>query len=150
MSFSCTLYKTKSEKTALTKTMETGSKSYSGTLLNNSNVVDPSVLLHVGADIIAKYNYMEITDFGRKYFVTEITALTADTCMVTAHCDVLSTYATEIRANSGIVGRATNMWHKYMNDNMIKVDSRPQIVTQMFNNGGYFLDSPSIALVVVG
>lgn len=150
MSFSCTLYKTKSEKTALTKTMESGSKSYSGTLLNNSNVVDPSVLLHVGADTIAKFNYMDIPDFGRKYFITEITALTTDTCMVTAHCDVLSTYASEIRGNSGIVGRATNMWHKYMNDNMIKVDSRPQIVTQMFNNGGYFVDTPSIALVVVG
>ena len=150
MSFSCTLYQTKSEKTALTKVMETGSKSYSGTLLNNSNVVDPSVLLQVGADTIAKYNYMEITDFGRKYFVTEITALTADTCMVTAHCDVLSTYETEIRANSGIVGRAANMWHKYMNDNMIKVDSRPVITTQVFKKGGYFLDNPSIALVVVG
>lgn len=150
MSFSCTLYKTKSEKTALTKVMETGSKSYSGTLINNSNVVNPSILLHVGADTIAKYNYMEITDFGRKYFVTEITALTADTCMVSAHCDVLSTYATEIRSNSGTVGRATNMAHRYMNDNIIKVDSRPNIVTQSFKNGGYFLDTPSIALVVVG
>ena len=148
--FECTLYKTKSEKTALHKVMETGSKAYEGVLINNSNVVDPSIRLHVGADVIAKYNYMVINDFGRKYFITDITALTKDTCMVSGHVDVLSTYENEIRANAGIVGRATNMWHKYMNDNMIKVDSRPVITTQVFKEGGYFLDNPSIALVVVG
>lgn len=148
--FECTLYKTKSEKTALTKVMETGWKAYEGILINNSNVVDPVIKLQVGADVIATYNYMVIGDFGRKYFITDITALTHDTCMVSGHVDVLSTYETEIRANSGIVGRATNMWHKYMNDNMIKVDSRPVITTQVFKKGGYFLDNPSIALVVVG
>lgn len=148
--FECVLYKTKSEKTALTKVMETGYKNYEGILINNSNVVDPIIKLQVGADVIATYNYMVIGDFGRKYFITDITALTTDTCMVSGHVDVLSTYETEIRANSGIVGRATNMWHKYMNDNMIKVDSRPVITTQVFKKGGYFLDNPSIALVVVG
>ena len=148
--FECTLYKTKAEKTALTKVMETGWKAYEGVLINNSNVVDPSIKLHVGADVIAKYNYMVIDDFGRKYFITDITALTTDTCMVTGHVDVLSTYAEDIRSNSGVVGRSANLAHRYMNDDMIKVDSRPHIVTQSFKNGGYFLDTPSIALVVVG
>ncbi len=148
--FECVLYKTKSEKIALTKVMETGYKNYEGILINNSNVVDPIIKLQVGADVIATYNYMVIGDFGRKYFITDITALTHDTCMVSGHVDVLSTYEVEIRSNSGIVGRATNMWHKYMNDNMIKVDSRPVITTQVFKKGGYFLDNPSIALVVVG
>lgn len=148
--FECTLYKTKSEKTALTKVMETGWKAYEGILINNSNVVDPAIKLQVGADVIAKYNYMVIDDFGRKYFITDITALTTDTCMVTGHVDVLSTYAEDIRSNSGVVGRSANLAHRYMNDDMIKVDSRPHIVTQSFKNGGYFLDTPSIALVVVG
>lgn len=148
--FECTLYKTKSEKTALTKVMETGWKAYEGILINNSNVVDPAIKLQVGADVIAKYNYMVIDDFGRKYFITDITALTTDTCMVTGHVDVLSTYADDIRSNSGVVGRSANLAHRYMNDDMIKVDSRPHIVTQSFKNGGYFLDTPSIALVVVG
>lgn len=148
--FECTLYKTKSEKTALTKVMETGWKAYEGILINNSNVVDPAIKLQVGADVIAKYNYMVIDDFVRKYFITDITALTTDTCMVTGHVDVLSTYAEDIRSNSGVVGRSANLAHRYMNDDMIKVDSRPHIVTQVFKNGGFFLDNPSIALVVVG
>ena len=147
--FECTLYKTKSEKTALHKVMETGSKAYEGVLINNSNVVDPSIRLHVGADVIAKYNYMVINDFGRKYFITDITALTKDTCMVSGHVDVLSTYEEDIRKNSGVIRRATNMSHKYIDDNIIKVDSRPNIVTQVFKNGGYFTDNPSICLVVV-
>lgn len=151
MSFTVNLYKTGSEKTALTKTMLAGSlKSYTGTLLNNSNVVDPNILLHVAADDIASYNYMDISAFGRKYFITEVTALTADTCMVSGHVDVLSTYADQIRAHTALIARQENKYNLYLDDNLFKVDSRTIIQTINFKNGGYFTDSPSCVLVVSG
>ena len=119
MSFTVNLYKTGSEKTALTKTMLTGSqKSYTGTLLNNSNVVDPNILLQVAADDISSYNYMDISAFGRKYFITEVTALTADTCMVSGHVDVLSTYAEQIRAHTALIARQENKYNLYMDDHL--------------------------------
>lgn len=150
MSFSCVLYKTKSEKTALDKVMQTGDKSYTGTLINNSNVVNPNILLHVGAEDIAQFNYMAISNFGRKYFITEITALTADTCMVSGHVDVLSTYKDGIRANTAIVGRSETKYNMYIDDNTIKTDSQTVIKTLNNFNGGYFTSAGSIALVVVG
>lgn len=145
------LYLTTSEKTALTKTMATGSKvELKGTLRNASDVLDPIIEIEADASTIAGKNYFEIPSFGRKYFLTEITASGYGRTIIHGHVDVLSTYASQIRNNSGILGRSENKWNMYMDDNMIKVDSRPQIVTQSFKNGGYFLDTPSIALVVVG
>lgn len=151
MSFSVNLYQTKSEKTALTKTMVTGSeKSFTGTLINSSNVIDPSIKLMVAADTIATYNYMTISNFGRKYFITEITALTADTCIVSGHVDVLSTYADQIRAHTAIIARQENKYNLYLDDDLFKIDSRTIIQTIKFKNGGYFTDSPSCVLVVSG
>ena len=150
MSFSCTLYQTKSEKIALDKVMESGSKAYSGTLINNSNVINPSILLKVGADAVSGYNYMEIPDFGRKYFITEITALTTETCMVTGHVDVLSTYKDGIRSNTALIGRSETKYNLYIDDNMYKVDSRTIIQCKEFTGGGAFQKTPGIALVVVG
>lgn len=150
MSFACKLYQTLSEKTALDKVMETGGTELSGTLINNSNVVNPSVLCHVSAETVAAYNYMIIPNFNRRYFITEITALTETTCMVLGHVDVLATYKSAIRDNTAVVARAENKWNLYLDDNMIKVSSIPKILTKDYFDGGYFTESPGIALVVVG
>lgn len=151
MSFQVDLKKTKSETTQLTKVMETGGTSLSGTLINNSNVINPSILCHVSAETVAGYNYMEIGAFNRKYFITEITALTHDTCMVQGHVDVLSTYAGDIRNLTGVIARQENKYNLYLDDNLFKVDSRTIMQTVQFNaSGGYFTQTPGIALVVVG
>ena len=150
MSFKCNLYLTKSETTALDKKMETGNTSLEGTLINNSNVINPSILCHVSAETVAGYNYMDIPSFNRKYFITEITALTHDTCMVSGHVDVLSTYKNAIRENTAIVGRSETKYNMYMDDNTIKTDAQTVIKTLNNFNGGYFTAAGSIALVVVG
>ncbi|MBO7260226.1 MAG: hypothetical protein J6U97_01895 [Bacteroidaceae bacterium] len=136
MSFQVDLKKTKSETTQLTKVMETGGTSLSGTLINNSNVINPSILCHVSAETVAGYNYMEIGAFNRKYFITEITALTHDTCMVQGHVDVLSTYAGDIRNLTGVIARQENKYNLYLDDNLFKVDSRTIIQTVQNNASG--------------
>lgn len=150
MSFTCNLYQTKSEKNALDKVMETGGISLSGTLINNSNVINPSILCHVSAASVSEYNYMELPSFNRKYFITEVTALTADTCMVSGHVDVLSTYKDGIRAQTALIARQENKYNLYLDDSLFKVDSRTIIQTLIFEKGGYFTSSPGIALVVSG
>lgn len=145
------IYTTRSEKIALNKVMVAGSKvELTGTLRNPSDILNPTIDIEADASVIAGKNYFEIPEFGRKYFITEVTSLSNNIVVLHGHVDVLATYADDIRTNSGIVGRSENNWHMYMNDNMIKVDSRPKIITQVFKNGGYFTDEPSIALVVVG
>lgn len=145
------IYTTKSEKIALNKVMVAGSKvELTGTLRNPSDILNPTIDIEADASVIAGKNYFEIPEFGRKYFITEVTSLSNKIVVLHGHVDVLSTYADDIKANSGVVRRSTNMAHRYMNDNIIKVDSRPNIVTQIFKNGGKFTENPHIALVVVG
>ena len=149
MSFQVVLGITKSEKTALDKTV-TDTKTYTGTLINNSNVVNPSILIHVGADTIANYNYMSISSFGRHYFITEITALNEKTCMVSAHVDVLSTYKESIRKNEAVIARSESSYNLFIDDGLFKVDSKTIIQTKKFSEGGKFQVTPGIALVTVG
>lgn len=150
MSFVCDLHVTKSETTALDKVMESEHTRLSGTLINNSNVINPSILCHVSAETVAGYNYMDIPNFKRKYFITDITALTEETCMVSGHVDVLSTYKDAIRKNTAIVGRSETKYNMYLDDNTIKVDAQTVIKTLNNFNGGHFTNRGSICLVVVG
>lgn len=150
MSFNCKLYRTLSERTALDKTMEAGGIDLSGTLINDSSIINPSIRLHCSAEDIASYNYMVIPNFNRRYFITDVTALTADTCMVSGHVDVLSTYKGAIRELEAVIARQENKYNLYIDDNLFKVDSRTIIQTVQFDKGGSFQKTPGIALVLVG
>lgn len=149
MSFICDLHVTKSEMTALDKVMENSHTRLPGTLINNSNVINPSILCYVSAETVACYNYMDIPNFKRKYFITDITALTAETCIVSGHVDVLSTYKDDIRKNTAIVGRSETKYNMYLDDNTIKTDAQTVIKTLNNFNGGHFTNG-TICLVVVG
>lgn len=149
MSFSVELGKTKSEKTALDKTV-TFDKTFNGTLLNDTNIINPSIRLKVAAEDIALYNYMKITNFSRLYFITDVVALTDKTCVVTGHVDVLATYKTSIRLNEAVIGRSESSYNLYIDDGLFKVDSKTIIQTKKFTGGGKFQTTPGIALVTVG
>ena len=125
MSFSVTIGKTTSEKRALDKSVSTV-KTCTGVLQNESNVVNPSILCKCSASSIATANYMTISDFGRKYFITDITAVSNDLCLVSGHCDVLSTYASGIRSNTATIARSATEgnWNLLLNDPMIKVNNK--------------------------
>ena len=149
MSFKVELGKTKSEKTALDKTV-TYDKTFSGTLLNDTNIINPSIRLKVAAEDIALYNYMKITNFSRLYFITDVVALTDKTCVVTGHVDVLATYKTSIRLNQAVIGRSESRYNLFIDDGLFKVDAKTIIQTKKFTGGGKFQTTPGIALVTVG
>ena len=125
MSITVNIGVTSSEKRALDKSVSI-TKSVSGTLHNQSNIVNPSILCKCNAESIATCNYMEISDFGRKYFITDITAVSNDLCIVSGHCDVLSTYKAGIRANTATVARSATEgnWNLLLNDPMMKVNNK--------------------------
>lgn len=136
-----------SDKRALTKSIG-GGPSMSGTLRNETSVVNPTILIQGNVETISGYNYMEIPAFHRKYFITDVTSVSDDLCMVSGHCDVLSTYASGIRSNHAIVGRSASNWNLYINDGSFKVTNKTNIVTKV---GGLkaFHDRSSIIMVAV-
>ena len=93
---------------------------YSGTLRNDSNVVNPSILLNAAADDIADCSYMEIPAFNRKYYITDITSVSNSQSIVSGHVDVLETYKGDIKSSTGIVSRSSSAGDPFINDGSIR------------------------------
>ena len=131
MSFSVYIGTCASEKRALDKSFSVVT-TVTGTLRNESNVVNPSILVEVGVGTIATCNYMEIPTFGRKYYITDMTSMGDNLTLVSGHCDVLSTYASGIRQNTAIVARSATQgnWNLLMNDNQIKLNNKKKIIVK--------------------
>ena len=122
---------TSSEKRQLDKDVSY-SVSLTGTLRNETGVVDPTILVQANVSTIAGCNYMSIPAFHRYYFITEIKSVSNGLCEVSGHCDVLSTYKTGIRTNRAVIGRSAQEgnWNLYLNDPMMKVTNKSTIITK--------------------
>lgn len=131
MAFSVTFGTTTSEKRQLDKSVS-GGLSLSGTLRNETNVVNPTILVEASVSTLAGFNYMEIPAFHRKYFITDIRSISNKLCEVSGHTDVLSTYATGIRSNTAIISRSATEgnWNLYLNDNKIKLNNRRKVIVR--------------------
>lgn len=146
MAFTVSFGTTNSEKRALDKNISTV-VSVTGTLRNESSVINPSILVQASAGTLAGCNYMEISTFGRKYFITDIVAVSDKLSMVSGHCDVLATYASQIRQNQAILSRSANNWNLYLNDGSFKVTNKTRVSCQKFPAS--FTRESSIIMVAV-
>lgn len=131
MSFSVSFGVTTSEKRQLDKSVSYA-VSLSGTLRNETNVVNPTILVEANVSTLAGCNYMSIPSFNRVYFITDIRSISNGLCEVSGHCDVLSTYKDGIRSNNAIVGRSATKgnWNLYLNDPMLKVTNKSKIMNK--------------------
>lgn len=146
MAFTVTFGSTSSEKRALTKSVSSV-VSATGTLRNESSVINPTILVQASAGTLAGCNYMEISEFGRKYFITDVVAVSDTLSMVSGHCDVLSTYASQIRQNQAILSRSANNWNLYLNDSSFKVTNKTRVNCLRFPKE--FTRESSIIMVAV-
>ncbi len=129
MSISISFGTTTSEKRQLDKSVSYA-LSLSGTLRNETNVVNPTILVEANVSTLAGCNYMSIPAFHRQYFITDIRSISDELCEVSGHCDVLSTYKAGIRSNTAIVGRSATEgnWNLFLTDPMLKVTNKSNII----------------------
>lgn len=134
MSFSIALQRNSSEVNALDKTV-TNISIVTGTLREGCSIVSPSILISASIDEVRNCNYLTIDEFGRKYFVNNITSVRNGLWQIDCTCDVLSTFKDEIRANTAIIKRQANNWNLYINDGVFDVYQNPMVYTKTFPNG---------------
>lgn len=134
MSFSITLQKNNSEPIRLDKNIS-NIASVTGTLKDPTSIIDPVIRIQYDLASLKNCNYLTIPEFGRSYFVRNITSITNSIVEISAHVDVLSTYKIGIRSNTGIVKRQENLWNLYLNDGSLKVYQNPYVVTKEFPSG---------------
>lgn len=80
--------------------------------------LNPVLLVDTSKVDLSNTNYMEITEFGRKYFITNITGDSGKTVNVAGHVDVLGTYDQAIRGCSCIAARSTSHPNMFLQDGM--------------------------------
>lgn len=109
--------------------------SVTGILREGTSIIDPVIKIECNISNYTKCNYMHIPEFGRYYFVNNISSILNDIVEFSCHVDVLSSFKDEIRTNSAIIRRQENNWNLYLNDGTFKVYQNPMVLTKAFPSG---------------
>ena len=144
--FDIYIQKSTSEKNKLNKNIE-NITTLSGTLKNECSILRPTIIIEAEISQLKDSNYMTIPEFNRKYFITEIKSIRSHIVEVSGRVDVLSTYADQIRLNTGIIKKQESKWNLYLNDGSLKVYQNPMILTKSFPSG---FTTQEIVLAVAG
>jgi hypothetical protein len=139
------LYKTPSEVNKVTKVLN-DEISLTGELRESSSVITP--IIKIEEDDLTDYNYAYIPEFGRYYFITNITSVRNDLWELAMRVDVLMTYADEIKANTAVIARNSNLWNLYYQDEQFKILNYETIQTKAF--GVSLNPSSHIVLICAG
>lgn len=109
-----------------------------GSLKDGTSVINPTVVIQaIPATVqqITTSNYLHIPDFGRYYFIRDISSVRTNLWEISCHVDVLQTYAAQIKEQTAIIQRQENEWNLYLNDGSFKVYQNPNVLTKPFPNG---------------
>lgn len=132
--FNIVFYVNSSEKNKMDKTL-TEITTMSGTLRNETSIIDPVIIVEGDLSDFTCCNYMSIETFGRSYFVNNIRSIRDDLFEVSGHVDVLSTYKNAIRSNQAIIRKQQNTWNLYLNDGSLRVYQNPDVIVKSFPSG---------------
>lgn len=134
MAFDIELKTNNSEQNRLKKDTQTIMK-VSGVLKEETSIIDPIIKIECKLSDVTGCNYLSIPVFGRSYFVNDIRSIRNGLVEFSCHVDVLSTYAEQIKNNTGIIKRQENKWNLYLNDGTFKVYQNPNVLTKAFPSG---------------
>lgn len=134
MSFNISLQYTTSDPRMLTKDI-VDIITLTGDLRDKTSIINPVIIVEADLSILSRCNYMTIDSFNRKYFINDITSVNTDLVEISAHVDVLTTYANDIRRNNAIIRKQANDYNLYLNDDSLKVYQNPKVITKVFPSG---------------
>lgn len=89
-----TFYINNSEKNKISKNL-TNNTHISGTLRNETGVMNPVILIHSVNP--TKFNYVYIPEFNRYYFITDMVSIRTDIWQVKLHVDVLMSFKDSLK-----------------------------------------------------
>ena len=123
-----------------------------GTFKSSVDVLDPVIQIQTDTNL-SEYNYVEISQLGRKYFMTP-TVDNNKLWTLTCHVDVLDTYADGIKACEALVQRTAkdSMIDYYYNDGSLYTEQRSVVTYQTFKKGNVdaTLGTDTYYLIVAG
>lgn len=140
-----------SEASRLTKSFtENADIDLQGDFKTPQDIIDPVIQVETSQDL-TMYNYAEITEFGRKYFMKP-RADYNNIWTLTLHVDALSSFASGIKASKALVKRTGNKINYYINDGTFYTEQRQIITYHTFKKNGVnaTMGTESYYLLVAG
>lgn len=140
----------------ISKTPQDLGLTLTGTLREDSSIMDPVILVECADPIVANYAY--IAAFQRYYFIRDISAFRSykdendnmhNLWRITMHTDVLKTFSEGILGSPCVVAKSTNRFNLYLNDSNYKCFAYEYVSTQRFP-GGFDTEHPSFVLTLLG
>ena len=108
------LLKCNDDKRKLTKTFTERKVYDNANLKDNTSIFEPTFIIRT---TILNFNYVYCEDWGKYYFVTNITKKMGGLIEISCREDVLSTYSNDLKKRSGYVVRQEFQNSKYIIDN---------------------------------
>lgn len=140
------LYTNNSDKNVVTKST-TVLATLNGTLREGCSITDPVIKVEaINNAIAAACNYAKIASFGRYYFVNDI-IFDGKLFEIRMHCDVLSSFQTELKALNAVVSRQEQKYNLMLQDGLFRTYQNPHIQIVPFPNG---FDTMQFILSVAG
>ena len=135
-----------SEKNKINKSLTAG-VTLSGTLRNESNVVNPSIAINMENPTI--YNYAYIEDFKRYYFITDYISLRTGIWQINLKSDVLMSFKDSILASSVLINNTeTTGKNTYLSSSSWVSNCKAKTDILAFSNG--LLDDGQYILITAG
>lgn len=133
MAFTISLFKTTSENNRVVKVLN-DEKQLSGALRNQTSVLNPSIRIE-SAENISGYNYCYIPEFGRYYYIADITSVRTNIWEVSMRCDVLMSYSAQIKALKPIIERDETGQSAGLVDSDLPISINKKVQKLYFPNG---------------
>ena len=123
--------KNKSPDNKCSKVFSSTTKSYDIFLLDETDIITPSIVLVAGLSTVIAYNYCEIADLKRKYFIRDVTSLDGERLRVDLAVDVLASFYDDIIAAQILAERSSKNKNVFLPDDKLRNSTRgiPQIKT---------------------
>lgn len=127
------LYNNTSEINKIGKNL-TMAQTLSGTLRDTTNIINPVILVNVAS--INDKNYCYISDFGRYYFITDITVVRTGLFALSLSVDVLESFKEDIKNLSVILSNTQTMGlNNYLPSNVFTRNVKARTDILNFANG---------------
>lgn len=128
------LYKNVSDSKVVSKDI-TLINTLTGTLREQCSIVNPIIKIEGLTSEQAKVcNYAYIEDFGRYYYINDIT-YDGNLFVLTLHCDVLMSFKTDFKKLDGVISRQENNYNLYLQDGLFKTYQNNIVGVKQFPNG---------------
>lgn len=128
------LYQNNSENNAVNKNL-TELTTLTGTLREQSSIIDPVINISGIDAYIGSMNYAYIPEFNRYYFINNIESVKNGLWRVSFHVDVLFSYRERIKTNHAIIERNEIEYDLKLNDGLFKTQQNPRIAQFPFPSG---------------